>query len=151
MRMAQGANLPNFMNHFEYGSFSSDTTGDYDLQLKVITEPKGILIFSNDFNMYDAKVDKTALGAYGALFIAPADISQAATTNGWVICSPNAFYFTNWGQNTDQSNSSARYSRTETRGIAYYKPSTKEIRFRGFGTGDYDFKLNVIYNWIVWD
>jgi hypothetical protein len=151
MAQMAGGKIPSFMNHLESGQFSNDTTGDYDIQLQNIAEPKGVLIYSNDFSMYDAKSDKTKLGAYGALFIAPSDMSQAQTVNGWVVCSANAFYFTNWGQNTSHQNASARNSRTETRGILYYRPSTKEVRIRGFGTGEYDFQLNTTYNWIVWD
>lgn len=153
--LSMGVKLPDFISNIEFGSFTLDTaptSGQYDVQLSKITDPKVILLYSNDFNCYDAKADKPMLGAFGATWIKPNDAEQTSITNGWYNLAANAFYFVNWGENTDQRNAKARQSRTEgSRGIYLFKPSTKTIRFAGFNSSqsEYDFKLGITYHWVV--
>ena len=154
--LSMGVKLPDFISNIEFGSFTLDTAppnGQYDIQLKKITDPKVILLYSNDFNCYDAKANKPMLGAFGATWIKPNDFdAKAEITNGWYILSHNGFYFVNWGQNIDNKGATARSSRTEgSRGAYLFKPSTKTLRLAGFNSSqsEYDFKLGVTYHWVV--
>lgn len=150
--------LPLFMNHLESGSFSVETTsdvyGEHTIQLKTISKPKGILLYSNGFNMFDAKSDKPLLGAFASLYIAPADIDNASKINGWTNISSLMWYFVNWGTNANGASPTARRSNAEmSRGVYLYNESTKQIQLRGFisSQSDYDFKFNHTYHWLVWD
>ena len=154
--LSMGVKLPDFISNIEFGSFTLDTVptnGQYDVQLSKITDPKVIILYSNDFNCYDAKADKPMLGAFGATWIKPSDFEEKAeVTNGWYILSPNSFYFVNWGQNTDNKSATARHSRTENnRGTHLFNPSTKALRLAGFNASqsEYDFKLGITYHWVV--
>lgn len=144
------SNIPAFFNHLESGQVTLESGGNTWISIPSIEFPKGILVFNNGFDLNTAKTDKTVLGAYGALYIAGTDTLQL-NSSGYYTISYGTFYFTNWGQNTDQSNPSARTSRTESRGIPYFDPTQRRFYFYGFGTGDYDFKYNVTYNWLAWD
>lgn len=155
--LSMGVKLPDFISNIEFGSFTLDTAptiGQYDIQLKKITDPKVILLYSNDFNCYDAKANKPRLGAFGATWIKPNDFDANAevTTNGWYILSHNSFYFVNWGQNVDQKSATARSSRAEnSRGVYLFNSSTKTLRLAGFNSSqsEYDLKLGVTYHWVV--
>lgn len=149
MMMAGGKN-PAFMNHLESGSFTLESGAYISIPLTNIDLPKGVLVYSNAFDLDIAKTDKTMFGAYAAMYI--------AGTNTPVLSADNVYYLhkwsmyaVNWGQNTDNSNPAWRSSRTETRGIRYFNPYNRTIFLAGFGTGEYDFKHNITYNWIAWD
>lgn len=150
MMMAGGGKIPTFMNHLESGSFTLESGTYINIPLSNIDIPKGVLIYSNAFDLDMAKTDKTMLGAYAAMYI--------AGNNTLVLSGDNVYYlhrFTmyavNWGQNLDNSNPTWRSSRAESRGIRWFKPSNRTIALSGFGTGEYDFKNNVEYHWIAWD
>ena len=152
MQMAGGGDvpIPSFMNHLESGTITLESGGNTWISLQDIALPKGILVFSNDFDLITAKTNKDVLGAYGALYLAGTD-TLTPQSSGYYAIAYGAFYFVNWGQNNDQGNPTARSSRTESRGIPYFDPANKRFYFHGFGTGEYDFKHNITYNWIAWD
>ena len=153
------APLPTFVNHLESGSFivtanDISSTGEYDIQLSTITVPKGIIVFSNSFNCFDAKANKPIRGAFATIYIRPADAENLRKTNGWTILSDVNSYMINWGNGTNSSYPSARYGYNDSnRGIYLYNETTKTLRLRYFeaSQGDYDFKYNIPYNWMVWD
>jgi hypothetical protein len=151
--MAQMANgkIPVFMNHLESGTVSL-RSGTW-IDIPSIAFPKGILVYSNDFDLQtNSKADKDKLGAYAALYIAGSDdLSAIRTTGDSYIISYGSFYYTNWGQNTNQQNPTSRSSRTETRGIPYFDYVNRRFYFYGFGEGDYDFKQDIEYHWLAWD
>lgn len=154
--LSMGVKLPDFISNIEFGSFTLDTAppyGQYGVQLSKITDPKVIILYSNDFNCYDAKADKPMLGAFGATWIKPNDFdANAEKAADWYILSSNSFYFVNWGDNTDQKGARARQSRTENnRGVQLFNPSTKQVRFSGFfsAQAEYDFKFGITYHWVV--
>ena len=150
MQMA-GGKIPVFMNHLESGSFlleSTDVTsyGEYDIQLKDISKPKGFLLYSNEFNMFDAKASKPMTGAFASLYIEPADISDAQIINTWTSVSPLMYYGINWGQGTDQMYPTFRRSQNEgNRGMYLYNQTEKKIRLRGFNSqqSEYDFRFGI--------
>lgn len=147
-----GGKIPAFMNHLESGSFSLSSESGinyYNIQLIDIEKPKGILVYSNAFDITNPKADKPLLGAYAALYTTGTG-EPAINGNAWSL-QLYSTYAVNWGANTDQKNPSWRSSRTETRGIRWYTPSTRLVYLVGFGTGEYDFKYDVTYNWIAWD
>ena len=156
--LSMGVKLPDFISNIEFGSFTLDTAtpyGQYDVQLSKITDPKVILLYSNDFNCYDAKANKPMLGAFGATWIKPNDFYANAEKAGdwgdWYVLSSNSFYFVNWGDNTDQKSAIARSSRTESRGLYLFKTSIKTLRIMGLNSSqsEYDFKLGITYHWVV--
>lgn len=159
--MAGGGQIPAFMNHLESGSFQLDSAptggygyGEYIIQLSDISKPKGILLYSNEFNMFDNKADKPMLGAFASLYIAPADIDNATMINGYTGIYPLIWYYLNWGQGSGEQYPTVRRSEYESnRGIYLYNETLKQIIIRGFiaGQSDYDFKLNTLYHWLVWD
>lgn len=151
--MAKSGNIPAFMNHLESGTISLSDARTW-IDIPSIAFPKGILVYSNDFDLQtNAKEDKDKLGAYAALYIAGSDDLSAIeiSNNSYYIISYGAFYFTNWGQNTGGKNPTPRSSRTESRGIPYFDPVNRRFYFYGFGTGDYDFKQGIEYHWLAWD
>lgn len=145
-----GGSLPSFMNHLESGSFTLSSGTETNIELNEISLPKGILVFSNGFDLTSAKSSKPLLGAYAALYIAGSDVLTPGS-NGYIAFQNYSMYAVNWGQNTDNMNPSWRGSRTESRGIRGVYTNTKKILMNGFGTGEYDFQYNVQYNWIAWD
>lgn len=149
--MASGGGIPSFMNHLEGGQFSVSSEAYANIQLTNITQPKGILIYSNDFNLYSAKADKPKLGCYSALFIAGSDQYDQPTAQGSYIYSSNAYILENWGEGTNQEYTKAFATRTSNRGIRALKISDNFISVAGFGTGEYDLQLDTTYNWIAWD
>lgn len=142
-----GSKLPSFMNHMESGTVTLDSANTW-ISIPSIAFPKVILIYNNNFDFLSAKADKPMIGAYGALYIAGSD---ALTPNsmGYYTIAEGAFYFTNWGSSGNYPN--ARSSRTESRGVPYFDPTNRRFYFHGFGTGEYDFKRDITYNWIAWD
>ena len=153
MGMAKSGNIPAFMNHLESGTVTLSDSNNVWIDIPSIAFPKGILVYSNDFDLAtNAKADKDKLGAYAALYIAGSDdLSVISTTGNSYIISYGAFYLTNWGQNTGQQSPSARMSRAESRGIPYFDYVNKRFYFYGFGEGEYDFKQGIEYHWIAWD
>ena len=149
-QMASGK-LPAFFNHLLSGSFVVDSgQSSIIIQVGGISDPKGILLFSDEpFDLMSAKAEKPMLGAYGASYIRgseePARLGVRQTIND------EAYYFVNWGSSGSDKFPAARASRTENRGLRYYNTETCAIEMNGFGSGDYDFKQGVKYNWIVWD
>lgn len=150
--MAQMANgqIPSFMNHLESGQINLESGTDVNVSLTNIAMPKGIFIYSNAFDLDTAKADKPMLGAYIALYIAGTD-ELTLTSNNVYNLHVFSMYAVNWGQNVDSQNPAWRASRTESRGIYWFRPSTRVFNLRGFGSGEYDFKNGVTYNWIAWD
>jgi len=154
--LSMGGKIPSFMNQFEYGSFmlTDSTKTSYDIILKndYPNCMKGILIYSNEFDIDSPKADKPMLGAYAAVYIMGAN---GAVYNEQYAAYQSIYmestYAVNWGQDTDGKSPVWRSSRTETRGISFYRPSTKTLEIIGFGTGEYDFKRNVEYHYLVWD
>lgn len=148
--MAGGGKIPAFMNHLESGSFTLESGTNIDIPLSNIDMPKGVLIYSNAFDLDMAKTDKTMLGAYAAMYISGSNTPVLASDNLYYL-NKWTMYAVNWGQNTDYSNPAWRSSRAENRGIRYFRPSNRTICLNGFGTGEYDFKNNVEYYWLAWD
>ena len=147
--MMVAGSKPEFMNHLESGSFSLDSGYETDIALSKIDLPKGILVYSDAFDLDSAKADKPIVGAYIAIYIAGTN-TLILQDNVYYI-QRFSMYAVNWGQNTNNENPAWRSSRTENRGIRYIRPSNKTFHLNGFGTGEYDFKHNVTYNWIAWD
>ena len=147
--MASGK-IPAFFNHLDSGSFSVESGTIAWVSMQNITNPKGIIVFSDAFDLDAAKADKPMLGAYAACYIAGTD-TLSPDNNGNIPIARFTSYFVNWGQNTDNASPTFRTSRTEMRGIQLYDPQNKQFYMNGFGTGEYDFKYNVTYNWIAWD
>lgn len=145
-----GAVLPSFMNHLESGTFTVESGTDKNIELSGISLPKGIIIFSNGFDLTSAKADKPLLGAYAAFYVAGSDVLTPGS-NYYVNLAYYTMYAVNWGQNTNNMNPVWRNSRTESRGIRGFYTNTKKIYMNGFGTGEYDFQYNVEYKWIAWD
>lgn len=145
-----GGKIPAFMNHLESGSFTLESGTNVDIPLSNIDMPKGVLIYSNAFDLDMAKTDKTMLGAYAAMYIAGSNTPVLSADNVYYL-QKMSMYAVNWGQNTDNSNPAWRSSRAEARGIRYFRPNNRTISLTGFGTGEYDFKHNITYNWIAWD
>ena len=137
------------MNHLESGSFTLESGASTSLSLSNIDLPKGVLIFSNAFDLSSPKADKPMLGTYMATYVAGTD-TLSLRDNVYYL-SDFSMYAVNWGQSTDDKNPVWRSTRTENRGIRWFNPSNKSITVTGFGTGEYDFKYNVQYNWIAWD
>ena len=146
-----GGSIPSFMNHFESGSFEVTSGSEYNIQLTDISEPKGVLVFSNGFNLYSAKEDKPLLGAFMAVFIAGTDTEDQPISSGVRNVGYNTQYAYNFGSDTNNAKSSAGNTRTTNRGVKALKITDKRVLLGGFGTGEYDFKYNVTYNWIAWD
>ena len=144
--MANGK-LPAFINHLESGTVTLESEQNIWIPIPSIAMPKGILVYNNNFDYASAKADKT-LGAYGALYIAGSD-ELTLNSYGYYPILGGAFYMIDWGTSTNYP--MARASRGETRGVRFFNPQNRSFYFCGFGTGDYDFKNNVTYNWMAWD
>ena len=147
-QMASGK-IPAFMNRLESGSFSVSSGYETKIALSNIDLPKGFLIYSNEFDLFSAKADKPMLGAYAAMCIL--GTNTLVLLDNVYYLQTISMYAVNWGQNTGSKNPTWRNSRTEDRGIRYFRPSNKTFHVRGFGDGEYDFKFGVTYNWIAWD
>lgn len=150
--IALNSPLPKFVNNFDSGSFVNTGTSSLEIPLNTITTlPEGILVYNSDFDVSSPKVDKPFLGAYCALFIkGGSDIALSSPENVYYLVGRSGYYV-NWGGDTGSKAPSKRDSRTETRGLYYYRPSNNSFGIRGFGTGEYDFKYNIPYYWIAWD
>lgn len=144
--------FPSFFNHLDSGTIINDGSSSViTIPLSTITTvPKGILIYSNAFDLSSNKADKPSLGAYCALFIKGSDELIISSDNVYYLTGRSGYYI-NWGADTNSKYPTKRDSRTEPRGLYYYQPSTNSFAVRGFGTGEYDFKYNIPYYWIAWD
>ena len=141
--------FPSFFNHLSSGSFVVESGTSVTIQT-TISNPSGILIFSNDlFDLSTDKADKQVLGSYAALYLK--GDPEPSYWGSKQIISDFSFYFCNWGSAGSERYPAQRASRTENRGLRYFNTSTQEIEMNGFGTGDYDFKYNTPYHWIAWD
>ena len=142
--------IPSFMNHLESGTLLLESGASTWISLQSITDPKGILFYSNDFDVTSAKADKSLLGAFSALYIRGKEVEIQSGTN-YLSLFNSSSYMVNWGSGANNANSVPRNTRTESRGVAYFDSVNKRMYIHGFGTGEYDFKYNVQYNWIAWD
>lgn len=154
--LSMGGKIPSFMNQFEYGSFmltdSTKTTYEIILKNDYPNCMKGILIYSNEFDIDSPKAEKPILGAYAAVYIMGANGAVYSEQYGaYLNINVESRYAVNWVESVDNKSPAWRSSRTEPRGISFYRPSTKTLSIRGFGTGEYDFKRNVEYHYLVWD
>ena len=148
-----GGGKPSFMNNFEGGSFTvpeDSSTHVLTLQEEYETYPKGIIIFSDAFDITSAKADKPLLGAFAAAFFSGTPAVPLSSYNNYIL-SYYSTYGVNWESGSSGARPSWRRSISETRGIYYYEPTTKELYLRGFGTGEYDFKTGVEYHYLIWD
>ena len=148
--MASGK-IPAFFNHLESGQFSltSGETGTW-VNMQQISLPKGILIYSNAFDITSAKEDKPLLGAYCAYYIAGTD-ELTPGSDGNIAIGGISFYLTNWGRVGATNNPISYNTSATSRGLDAIKPTNKAFHIRGFGTTEYDFKTEITYNWIAWD
>ena len=143
--------IPTFFNDVEYGNFTLESGSSIWVSLSRITDPKGILVYNDTFDVQSAKDDKPVLGAYAAIAIVEAS-SIESEASGYKQVSSFATYAVNWGTAVGNYNYPAwRSSRTETRGIRFYDQVQNRFHVVGFGTGDYDFKLNTTYHWMAWE
>jgi hypothetical protein len=148
-----GGGKPSFVNNFEFGSFTvpeESSTHVLTLQGDYATYPKGIIIFSNAFDLTSAKADKPMLGAFAAAFFSGTPAVPLSSYNNYIL-SYYSTYCVNWESGSPGARPTWRLSKGESRGLYFYEPSTKALNLRGFGTGEYDFKQGIEYHYLVWD
>lgn len=148
-----GGGKPSFTNNFEFGSFTvpiGSSTHALTLQGEYETYPKGIIIFSNAFDLTSAKADKPMLGAFAAAFFSGTPAVPMSSYNNYIL-SYYSTYCVNWESGSPGARPTWRGSKGESRGIYFYEPSTKVLNLRGFGDGEYDFKQGVEYRYLIWD
>lgn len=148
-----GGGKPSFVNNFEFGSFTvpeESSTHVITLQGEYETCPKGIIIFSNAFDLTSNKADKPMLGAFAAAFFSGTPAVPLSSHNNYIL-SYYSTYCVNWENGSPGARPTWRSSMGGARGIYFYEPSTKALNLRGFGTGEYDFKQGIEYHYLIWD
>lgn len=150
--LVNNAPLPSFVNNIDSGEIivQNGEPTSFWVTYKNIEVPKGIILYSNDFDLISAKTNKTLLGAIAAWFIAGNQLKDP-DANGWIDITGMAGYGVNWGSGGNQEKITNRSSHSETRGIRLLDLINHRFYLQGFGTGEYDFKYNIPYHWIAWD
>lgn len=149
--IVNNAPLPSFINCLDSGEITVQN-GDpnaFWVGYKNIETPKGIMLYSNDFDLISAKTNKSLLGAVAAWFIAGNQLKDP-DANGWIDITGMSGYAVNWGSGATQEKITNRSSHSESRGMRLLDLVNKRFYMQGFGTSEYDFKYDIVYHWIAW-